>query len=173
MQRYAYVGNNPANFLDPSGKCPWSLCLPPVPSPENIAGWGERRLDELKSVFVDPVVTATGYVDLNGTVCLPGLGVCGTAGVQASIRQGFHPYVGGGIGGGAGLSATWAPGQSISTGWSCGLQVSVGPYAGQAGAGGIRSLESDKEGRGTSHVPFGEFGMGIGALNAITCFYVF
>jgi len=175
VQRYAYAGDNPANYVDPRGLCSSWLCPFPIPaSPQGIVDWTENALHDLKTGLVDPVVTATGYVDLNATVCVPGPDVCGTAGVQVSIRQGPHLYAGTAVGGGAGASFTWAPGQSISQGWGCGLQAGYGFVSGQFGAAGIKTVKNDKEGRnsGSDQTPFGEVGFGFGAVSAITCFYV-
>lgn len=52
-QRYAYVGNNPANWLDPSGLCPWGV-------PKSVC----RAASAATDITVDAVITvaANPYV---------------------------------------------------------------------------------------------------------------
>ena len=108
-----------------------------------------------------------GYLDINGTLCF---GLCLSGGFQVSFGEGFHPYVGTGLGLAAALSATVAPGQHITTGWNCGLQISVGFGTAQFG---VNQFGFDKEGRYTQSV-FGEVGLTLGGgTPTYTCIYVF
>jgi RHS repeat-associated protein len=152
--RYAYAGNNAANLMDPSGNLPCPGC-------GKIRRAASTAVDEVASVITDGKL---GYVDLNFTFCY---GVCFTGGVQWQVgTTEWHRYVGAGVGSpGGSLTATFAPFQTITTGWSCGAQFTGGGYSYQFG----RPVK-DKEG---SFPLFVEGGRGFGNGISVTCFYVF
>jgi len=100
-----------------------------------------------------------------------------TGGIQMSLDEGFHPYAGGGVGtepGFPAVSVTYAPGQSITTGWGCGVQASwVSPYfVGITAQGGAAGLGNNKEGPSG----FVEIGLTVGGSPGIsgtgTCYHV-
>ena len=163
--RYTYGFDDPVNTIDPSGM--WGVHIHlPKPSLTAISEWTQKQV-------VDPVVHTTrsivnniGYVDLNGTACWQG--TCATLGLQLSPSQGIHPYAGVGVGYGAGLSLTYAPGQRITTGANCGVQVSYGEFSAQAGSAG---LKLGKEGVVRGSV-YGEVGTGVGLVEAATCTWI-
>jgi hypothetical protein len=148
LHRYPYVDNNPVNFDDPSGLCKFKwFCAfgdrsggPKVDESfdpiEVVDGWVNDRANEAEE-NLQRIAQAAGYVDINGTACSPVLWACGTVGVRASFLDGLHPYVGTGVGEGLGISASWAPGQRISTGLNCGPQLGYGIVSAQAGRGGM------------------------------------
>ncbi len=177
---YPYVTNNPLNLRDPyglCGLCDWVDDNVVDPIDDNIVdplGEGAQQVGHgIGNLSLDDL----GYVDINGTACY---GVCITGGVQFGFGQGFHPYGGGGIGSPQfGGSVQIAPGQKITTGWSCAFQASAGipgtrwSLTGQVGGSGIAV---DKEGKG-SWSPFGEIGVGYGFSShaiawADTCVYI-
>lgn len=132
---------------------------------ECVANRGDCITDPIKQA------TATGYLDVNATVCLPPAiaPVCGTAGVQWQVGTlDFYPYAGGGAGVGIGASVQYAPGQTVSTGLNCAVQGSAWFVSGQGGYGG---LHFDYEGK-PKWTWFGEVGVGIGSTYASTCVYI-
>lgn len=89
---YAYVTNNPVFYVDPLGL--WGL----GDLADAAGGIGDalgNAADTFGDALGDLELDDLGYIDLNGTVCL---GLCLTGGLQASFGEGFHPYVGRGIG---------------------------------------------------------------------------
>ncbi len=136
-QRYAYVGNDPVNYVDPRGLCKktWN---PLEAAKECVEKVKEPAKDSVDAA-ADWAMGHAGYVDFNVTGCLPigrlPVGPCGTVGVQWEIgTKNVHPYVGGGIGTpGISPALTWAPWQEITQGWSCGAQFSGGGKSYQYG----------------------------------------
>jgi RHS repeat-associated protein len=180
LSRYPYVLNGPVTLVDPSGLWPGEGL---VNRAADVAG---DVIDTGADIAGDAWDAATdGYLDVNGTwvtpIPVPKSGGWGwltvTGGIQMSLDEGVHPYAGAGVGGlkpdFPTASLTYAPGQSITTGWGCGFQGSlVSPYfvggTFQAGAAG---LGNDKEGPSG----FAEFGIAIGrpgASGAATCYHV-
>jgi len=175
---YAYVGNNPTNWIDLSGMwCP--------KDPEDC-----DPTSEIKDVTVDvyhaggDVINSAGeaidcfatdidcirdpYIDVNiATVCIA---LCITGGFQSAPGQGIHPYFGTGIGLQFSLlNVSWGPFQSITHGFNCGVQASYGIVTAQGGVSGFRF---DKEGRYHQNL-FGEVGLGPGVGRSYTCYFIF
>jgi RHS repeat-associated protein len=120
VNRHAYVGNNPANYVDPYGLLPCPGC-----------GIVKNAVDQTLAATDGTLQVAQaglsniGYLDVGLSGCLV---VCATVGVQASFGEGFHGYAGGGLGTPQlNLTVNHAPGQHIATGWSCGASVYYGP----------------------------------------------
>jgi RHS repeat-associated protein len=164
---YPYVLNNPVNLVDPSGLCAFGLpCPGPIEDVTECVGNGLDCVKEPAAEFIDAL--DNGYVDLNVTAGMWGVGL--TGGLQLSLDEGIHPYLGGGVmTPGISASLSVAPNQSITTGWSCGGQGfypvwhGIGP-SGQAGWAGIGDKENGF---------FGEIGVGVGAPGGgATCYYV-
>jgi RHS repeat-associated protein len=161
---YAYVTNNPVFCVDPLGL--WGL----GDLADAAGGIGDalgNAADTFGDALSDLELDDLGYIDLNGTVCL---GLCLTGGLQASFGEGFHPYVGTGHALAASVSASVAPGQHITTGWSCGTTVSAGAPVGGTFQFGYAGY-GNKEGPNFFH----EYGVSVGrpALGfSNTCYYV-
>ncbi len=173
-QRYAYTGNNPGLMTDPAGTWPGQSALKLINYLSgclnlNPFGPSECQNDASQAEAARSVLSR--YGDFNVTGCF---GLCLTLGMMFSQADGIHDYYGGGFGTpqlGASLSA--APGQSITRGWNCGIQVSgttpVGiGVTGQFGLGG--------GGSGEEASYFAEGGVGGGVpvplAAAGTCFWV-
>jgi RHS repeat-associated protein len=122
--RYAYVTNNPVNYIDPSGlKCRKS-------SPFNPSEWNDCA-EALEERIEDGVGWVTegnlGYLDLNvAAPCMPRIGTtpsvwCPTVGVQWQIGTLDANYYYGANAGVLfpGVSATVAPGQWVTEGLNC------------------------------------------------------
>jgi RHS repeat-associated protein len=166
---YPYVMNNPARYVDPLGL----LSLDPRDLGECIGNRGDCITEPLRDTAHG--VFDSGYTDLNVSLCA---GVCISGGAQFRLSDGLHWYVGGGVGNPqASFNVTYAPGQHITEGWNCGLQVSGSALISPAGSGGTAGYGFDKEGRFRQNA-FGELGasfgtaMGPAAVN-YTCIYIF
>lgn len=168
---YAYVTNNPVFYVDPLGL--WGL----GDLADAAGGIGDalgNAADTFGDALGDLELDDLGYIDLNGTVCL---GLCLTAGFQASFGEGFHPYAGGGFGSPQ-LSGnvTVAPGQPITTGWNCGAQVAIGGLVAPTVQVGGAGRHHDKEGNVEWERGFVEAGVSIGlspfGAGTGTCVYI-
>ena len=129
LNRYPYVLNNPVNYIDPFG----------LDCELNPLHWGQCAQEGLE--WVGEQAEDAGYVDVGVSGCLPlfgPVGPCVTGGAQFGWGQGFHPYVGGGVGmSGGGLSVNFYPGQEIVEGLQCGFSggVPLWPAPGRFGVG--------------------------------------
>jgi RHS repeat-associated protein len=168
---FVYASANATNLSDPLGLCskfkPWQ-CVD-----ELVGG-----IKEAGSSVVD--AARDGYWDVNLTYVagIPGVPLVGagvTGGCQLQFQDGvdLHCYGGPVLGApGASASVTFAPGQSITTGWSCGLQGElplvggVGPV-GQVGVAGLNEKKREE---------FREVGVGIVSPprlgGSLSCYYV-
>ncbi len=168
---YAYVRNNPVNYVDPSG-----LHCKVLKHPHHCVEEAAEEAEEFVTETVPgaansagAVLDDLGYVDVNLTGCI---GVCFVGGFQASFGEGFHPYTGTGVGWGAAITATVAPGQHITTGWNCGLQLTLtqglSPTV-QVGTAGYHFKEGQFK-----QSAFGEVGLSFGAgyPASYTCIYI-
>jgi RHS repeat-associated protein len=175
---YAYVTNNPVFYVDPMGL--WGLrdLADAAGKVGDVVGDAAGSVGDaagtvgdvggtLGDALGDLELDDLGYVDLNGTVCL---GLCLTGGLQASFGEGLHPYVGTGYGLAIGASASVAPGQHITTGWSCGSSWSAGAPVGGTFQFGYSGY-GNKEGESFFH----EYGVAVGPWPvglSNTCYYV-
>ncbi len=108
---------------------------------------------------------------LTGLACV---GICLSVGLQASFGEGYHPYVGSGLGLQLTGGVNVAPGQHITTGWNCAFQYTPGEGVSPTVQVGVADPHFDKEGRFRQEV-FGEVGgiVGIGLPVGYTCVYIF
>jgi RHS repeat-associated protein len=170
-QRFAYVGSNPVLYVDPSGLCRRSFN--PLDAADCVLDAADTARDAAvaaKRAYV------SGYVDLNVTGCVF---ACVTAGIMISERDGFRPYLGGGVGSPSlTLNVTTAPGQRVTKGWNCGFSTSIGVGPGSVTwqVGVSRQAGHGKERTESWERTFGEAGVSFGPSLPLggnaTCYHV-